>query len=141
MKLFPSEDGKAAFVRPPRGSDLLVSLNEAAAKLGIEAGTIQLIGAVEELVVGYYDQDEKRYLTVPFPEHLEIASGIGNVSLKEDAPFVHMHVTATDREGRTVGGHLMEGTRVFMIEAYFRALGGPAPIREVEEDVGLAVWQ
>ena len=141
MNIYPSDDGKAAFVRLPRGADMLPSLNEAAAKLGIEAGTVQAIGAVSELVVGCYLQDEKRYVTVPFPEHLEIASAIGNVSLKEDAPFVHMHVTATDREGRTVGGHLMEGTKVFLIEAYFRALGGAAPVREHEEDLGLAVWQ
>jgi len=27
-----------------------------------------------------------------------------------------------------------------MIEAYFRAFGGPAPTREHDEEVGLPVW-
>jgi predicted DNA-binding protein with PD1-like motif len=43
---------------------------------------------------------------------LEIVSCVGNVSLKEDAPFVHAHITLSDKEGRTYGGHLMPGTTV-----------------------------
>jgi predicted DNA-binding protein with PD1-like motif len=50
---YPSDDGRAAFVRLPRGVDLLDSLNEAAATLEIEAGTLQIVGAVEELTVAY----------------------------------------------------------------------------------------
>jgi predicted DNA-binding protein with PD1-like motif len=44
-------------------------------------------------------------------------------------------------DGTTVGGHLTEGTRVFLIEAYFRALDGPPPVREQDDDIGLAVWK
>jgi len=91
--------------------------------------------------VGYFDQDERRYLTLPFPEHFEIGSALGNVSLKDGVPFVHMHVVATRRHGQTVGGHLMEGTKVFLIETYFRSLGGPAPVREQDDELGLAVWR
>lgn len=140
MNFYPSDDNKAAFVRIPRGAEMLGALNEAAATLGIDAGTVQAIGAVSELVVGCYDQEQKRYSTITFPEPLEIASALGNVSLKEGAPFVHMHVTATNHEGRTVGGHLMEGTKVFLIEAYFRTLGGAAPVRTLDDDLGLPVW-
>ena len=141
MNVYPSDDGRAALIRLDRGSDLLQSLNEAAAELGIKAGTVQAIGAVSELVVGYFKQDEKRYTTIPFREHLEIGSALGNVSLKDEKPFVHMHVTATRESGETVGGHLMPGTRTFLIEAYFRALDGPAPVRQQEDDLGLAAWR
>jgi hypothetical protein len=34
----------------------------------------------------------------------------------------------------------MEGTKAFLVEAYFRDLGGPPPVREPEEGLGLAVW-
>ena len=141
MNYYRSDDGNASFVRLERGSDMLASLNEAAQELGFEAGTVQAIGAVTELVVGYYHQEEREYRRIPFEEHLEIASALGNVSLKDGRPFVHMHVTATRPDGKTVGGHLMEGTSVFLIEAYFRALGGPPPVREQAEELGLAVWQ
>lgn len=141
MNVYPSDDGRAALVRLGRGSDMLRSLNEAAAELGVQAGTVQAIGAVSELAVAYFVQEEKRYRDIRFPEHLEIGSALGNVSLKDGAPFVHMHVTATRIDGRTVGGHLTEGTKVFLIEAYFRALDGPAPVREQDDEMGLAVWR
>jgi uncharacterized protein len=141
MLIYPSEDGNAAFVRFDRGTDMLKSLNEAAQELAVEAGTVQAIGAVSELVIGYFDQDRKEYRTNSFPSAYEIGSGVGNVSLKEGEPFVHLHVVATGPDGASVGGHLMEGTTVYLIEAYFRRLGGPAPVREQDDDIGLAVWR
>ncbi len=141
MNVYPSDDGKAVFVRLERGSDMLGGLNEAAAKLGIKAGTVQAIGAVSELVVGFYDQDAKQYRQHRFDESFEIGSGLGNVSIRDGQPFVHFHVVATDREGAAIGGHLMEGTKVFLIEAYFRELGGTPPVRRQDDDLGLAVWE
>src|SRR5919198_2383873 len=116
MEIYPSDDGKAAFVRLDRGADMLQELNEAAAKLGIDGGTVQAIGAVSELVIGYFDQDRKEYRTSGFPTAFEIGSGIGNVSNNEGKPFVHLHVVATGPDGAAVGGHLMEGTRVYVVE-------------------------
>jgi predicted DNA-binding protein with PD1-like motif len=141
VRIYPSEDGKAAFVRLERGSDLLASLNEAAAELGLQAATLQVVGAVEALKVAYYRQDTKEYEMHEFEAPHEISGGVGNVSLKDGKPFVHIHVTGSGSDGRAVAGHLVEGTRVFLIEAYFRDLGGPAPVREQEDDLGLAVWQ
>jgi uncharacterized protein len=140
MLIYPSEDGNAAFVRLDRGADMLEGLNEAAGRLETEAGTVQAIGAVSELVIGYFDQDRKEYRTNSFPSAFEIGSGVGNVSLKDGKPFVHLHVVATGPDGASVGGHLMAGTKVYLIEAYFRRLGGNAPIREQDDDIGLAVW-
>ena len=48
---------------------------------------------------------------------------------------------ATGPDGAALGGHLMEGTKVYVVEAYFRQLGGPAPVREQDEEIGLAVWR
>jgi predicted DNA-binding protein with PD1-like motif len=141
MEIYPSDDGKAAFVRLDRGADMLQGLNEAAAKLGVEAGTVQAIGAVTELVVGFFDQDRKEYRTTSLPSSFEIGSAVGNVSTKQGQPFVHLHVVATGPDGAAVGGHLMEGTKVYVVEAYFRQLGGPAPVREQNDDIGLAVWR
>ena len=141
MQIYPSDDGNAAFVRLDRGTDMLQGLNEAAAKLGVEAGTVQTIGAVTELAIGYFDQNRKDYRTTALPSSFEIGSGIGNVSLKDGKPFVHLHVVATGPDGAAIGGHLMEGTKIYVIEAYFRQLGGEPPVREQNEDIGLATWR
>jgi uncharacterized protein len=141
MRIYPSDDGKAAFVRLERGSDLLSELNEAAAALAIQAGTVQIIGAVEQLAVAYYWQDAKEFAPHHYSGPYEIASGVGNVSLKNGRPVVHIHVTGSGANGKAVGGHLIKGTRVFLIEAYFRRLDGPAPERKRVEDLGLWVWE
>ena len=141
MKVFPARDGAAAFVRLTRGDDLLEGLNAAAKDLGYDAATVQIVGAVERLAVAYYRQDTHEYERHEYEAPHEIAGGVGNVSLKEGQPFVHIHVTGSGADGKAVAGHLVDGTRVFMIEAYFRRLDGPAPVRELEDEIGLAVWQ
>jgi hypothetical protein len=111
------------------------------AELGYKAGTVQIVGAVKNLVVAYFDQKTKEYQPFQrFDEGMEIAGGVGNISLKDGKPFVHIHVSGADPHGVTVAGHLMDGTTVYMIEAYFRVLDGDAPVRELDEEVGLPVW-
>jgi uncharacterized protein len=140
VRIYPSDDGRAAFVRIERGADLLRSLNDAAAELGFDAATLQLLGAVERLAVAYYNQKAKQYENHVHDAPHEISGGVGNVSLKDGKPFVHIHLTGSGADGNTVAGHLTDGTRVFLIEAYFRKLDGPAPERELDDDLGLPVW-
>jgi predicted DNA-binding protein with PD1-like motif len=141
MRIYPSDDRRAAFVRLERGDDLLERLNAAAAELGYEAATLHVVGAVERLAVAYYRQDTHEYERHEYDAPHEISGGVGNVSLKDGKPFVHIHVTGSGADGKAVAGHLVDGTRVFLIEAYFRKLDGPAPVRRLEEDLGLPVWQ
>lgn len=141
MGLYRSKDGTAAMARLPMGADLLEGLTQTVNAMDMKAGTVQVIGAVSALVVGYYHQDRKEYGTVDLPGHWEIASGLGNVSIRDGAPFVHLHVVATGPDGRAVGGHLVPGTVVFVAEAYLRALDGDPPVRIPDEATGLALWE
>lgn len=140
MGPYRSKDGTAAMARLPKGTDLLDGLTALAAELGMNAGTVQVIGAVSKLVLGYYDQERRKYDTLEHPGHWEIASGLGNVSIRDGGPFVHVHIVASGADGRAVGGHLMPGTIVFLAEAYVRVLDGEPPVRILDEEIGLAVW-
>jgi predicted DNA-binding protein with PD1-like motif len=139
MKTYPSDDGNAAFVSLERGEDLLEGLNSAVAELGIESGTLQIIGGLEEAVLGYFDKDTAEYVTTR-TGHVEICAGLGNVSLRDGEPFIHLHLTVSGRDGAAMGGHAMEGCRAYVVEAYFRKLGGPAPVRQDVEGIHLKVW-
>ncbi len=139
MKTYPSDDGKAAFVSLEPGEDLLEGLNQAVAELGIQVATLQVIGGLEEAKVGYFDRDIKQYLEIR-TGHVEIASGLGNVSLRDAEPFIHLHLALSGRDGSTIGGHALEGCKAFVVEAYFRKLDGAAPTREENADIGLRVW-
>ena len=139
MKAYPSEDGQAAFVSLARGEDLLEGLNEAVAELGVEAGTLQVIGGLEEATVGYFDPKSGEYRKIP-TEHVEISSGLGNISIRDGKPFIHLHLVLSGPDGSSVGGHAMEGCRAYVVEAYLRKLGGPAPVRQQAPGIALKVW-
>jgi predicted DNA-binding protein with PD1-like motif len=139
VKTYPSDDGKAAFVSLAPGEDLLEGLNQAVGELGMQAATLQVIGGLEEANVGYFDRDIKQYLEIR-TGHVEIASGLGNVSLRDGEPFIHLHLALSGRNGSTIGGHALEGCKAFVVEAYFRKLDGPAPTREENAEIGLRVW-
>jgi predicted DNA-binding protein with PD1-like motif len=139
MKTYPSADGKAAFVALERGEDLLDGLNRAVEALGVEAATLQVIGGLEEATVGYFDPKTRQYLPTS-TGHVEISSGVGNVSIRDGAPFIHLHLVLSGPDGAAVGGHAMEGCRAFVVEAYVRKLDGPPPVREEQPGMGLKVW-
>lgn len=93
------------------GDDILDCLNEAARENRITAGSFTAIGAAQKASLGYY-LGEGQYSSISLQGPLEIVSCIGNVSIKENQPFVHAHITLTDKEGKAYGGHLMPETRV-----------------------------
>lgn len=140
MEPYRSNDGTAAMARLSRDSDLLEELTRMVTMLDIRAGTMQVIGAVSKLVLGYYHQDRREYETLDLPGHWEIASGLGNISIRDGAPFVHVHIVASGADGRAMGGHLVAGSIVFAAEAYVRALDGEPPVRIPDESTGLALW-
>jgi uncharacterized protein len=139
VKSYASNDGKAAFVSLARGEDLLDGLNRAVAELDVEAATLQVIGGLEEAVVGYWDPEAVEYVPTR-TGHVEICAGLGNVSIRDGAPFIHLHLVLSGRDGSSLGGHAMEGCRAYVVEAYLRKLDGPAPVRQEVEGMALKVW-
>ena len=140
MNAYRFTRGKTTLFRLTHGADLLEELTAAAVDAGATSATVEVIGAVSSLVLGYYHQDRKEYESHTFDGAWEIASAIGNVSTLEDQPFVHLHVVASGDDGRCVGGHLMPGCRVFAAEAAITALAGHAPERELDGATGLKLW-
>ena len=90
------------------GDDILERLNDLVHKQQVSAGSFTALGAVERATVGYFTGNGN-YSNTSLPGPLEIVSCVGNVSLKEGAPFVHAHITLSDKEGKAYGGHLMSG--------------------------------
>jgi predicted DNA-binding protein with PD1-like motif len=98
-----------------------------------------VIGGLTEAVVGYFDPEAGEYLPTP-TGHVEICAGLGNVSLRDGEPFIHLHLVLSGPDGAAVGGHAMEGCRAFVVEAYFRKLDGDAPVRRAVDGSTLKTW-
>jgi predicted DNA-binding protein with PD1-like motif len=123
------------------GGDLLEELNKLARAEGIELGALSGIGALRKAVVGIFDIKKSDYAVNEFGEEMEICALTANVSLKEGEPFVHAHLSLSDRQGRAFGGHMMPGCEIFVAEVVLWEFEGARLERRPQEDCGgLALW-
>ena len=143
MYLKQFELGRTFVAKLDYNADLLEELNKICIEKNITAGAINAIGAVSSLKLGFYDQDTKEYIytTYAYDEPMEIVSCIGNVSIKDEKPFCHVHVIAADKKGKCIGGHLVQGTAIFAGEVTIQEYLGEDLIRDVDNQTQLSLWK
>ncbi|NIT35160.1 MAG: DUF296 domain-containing protein [candidate division Zixibacteria bacterium] len=123
------------------GGDLLEELNKLVKFEGIGLGALSGIGALKKAAVGIFDVEKQEYIINEFDEEMEICALTGNVSLKEGEPFVHAHLSLSDRQGRAFGGHVMPGCEIFVAEVVLWELEGARLERRPRDDCGgLSLW-
>ena len=98
--------GARLIVRIDRGEELLEKLTQAVLENGVRLAAVSGIGALSELTVGVYDVAKQTYRANTFTGDLEIVSLSGSVTQKDGAPYLHLHLSAGDEQGRVFGGHL-----------------------------------
>jgi len=136
-----AKEGKSFIGRFKTDSDLLLSLNNFCKENNIALGVFSVIGALKSVKLGYYKQDEKKYVDcVHLAKKLEIASCTGNISFMNENVFVHAHITLADHDGNTHGGHLMPGSKIFAAEYYIKELKGKMLHRDYDQKTGLNLW-
>lgn len=140
MSVSESNGSKELMVRLKHDADLVQSVAELARSHGIEAGSFTAIGALKRAILGYYDQKDRKYREIKIDSPHEMASCVGNISLRDGEPFAHIHVVLADEEGNTKAGHLFEGI-VFAAELHLRQLEGPKLERKYDEVTGLSLWE
>lgn len=139
-KFWEAKAGRAFAGRLAAGSDLVEEIERFCLEREITAAQVTAIGAVRRACYAYYEQGDRRYLELETDAHHEITGFVGNISLRDDKPFLHAHATFADAEGATVGGHLRRGTEVFAAEVMIRELGDVSLVRLHDEETGLALW-
>ena len=131
--------GPTYVFRVPEGEELLSYITRFAKASGVKLGLVLAIGALRGCKLGYYDQRAQRYEVLELDEEVELVSALGNVSIREGEPFVHVHVSVGRRDGATLSGHLIEA-KVFVAEVFLLGVeGGPELTREREG--GLWLWK
>ena len=132
--------GRGFVGRLETGSDLVDEIERYCLEQGVVAAQVTVIGALRRAAYAYYEQHDHRYLELSSETHHEIVGFTGNVSLRDDKPFLHAHATFADADGATVGGHLLRGCEVFAAEVMIRELSGVTLVRTFDEETGLSLW-
>ena len=67
------------------------------------------IGALSDVVVGFFDPDQAEYKRTTIRDQVEVLSLVGDIALQDGHPVVHGHIVVGTRDATARGGHLMEG--------------------------------
>ncbi|MCD4706641.1 MAG: DNA-binding protein [Candidatus Sabulitectum sp.] len=135
MKELKRENGLVV-LRLDKGEDFMGTLKNWCVENDVHsAGILCGIGMLENMEIGRYNGRE--YIRMTESESCEILSLQGSVSMKEDAPFVHLHVSFADHNFRAVGGHLFSGRVSMTIELVV----APMSSGLVRKPMGGVFWQ
>ena len=110
--------------------DLFDSIDSFAREKHIEAGCVLSgIGSLTHFTVRLADRD----VPTEYEGHFEIVSLAGTVSIHGS----HLHISASDGDGNTIGGHLVSGCKIYTTaEIVLAAFRGVIYKREYAEDSG-----
>ena len=134
--------GRTFIGRLKHNDDLLEALTNFCKEQKITLGTFNVIGAVTCAKLGYYNQELQKYDgCVELNKKLEIASCMGNISLKDGEIMVHAHIVLADFEGKAFGGHLVPGAKIFAAEFHIQEYIGAELHRGKDQETGLPLWK
>ena len=109
-----------------------------AKKEKIHTARVEAIGGVEELRLAYFNRGTKRYEEHDFNEFLEVTGILGNVTLKEGKPYLHIHGTFGRRDLSTLAGHVMKAKVFPILEVVITPTKNRA-LRRFDDELGLNV--
>jgi predicted DNA-binding protein with PD1-like motif len=97
---------KTHTLRLKPGQDFLDSIEEYVKKNNIQAGVIlSAVGSFTHVTLKFANRD---FLT-EYDTHFEIVSVTGTVSIHGS----HIHTSISDGDGKTIGGHLVSGCKIY----------------------------
>ena len=100
------KSGNRIVLRLNRGEEILSSITDLCKKENIKAASVNGIGATQSVEAGFYSFKKKKYCGYCFNQNMEILSLLGNISTKDDEPYLHLHIVVSNDEGEALGGHL-----------------------------------
>jgi len=103
-----SSTGRTFKVTMRKGDEVAAGLTEFAEKNHLTDSRLTGIGALNHVVLGWYDPEKRAYKKNAIDEECELVSLTGNVAIENGKPFVHAHVVVALKDGTTRGGHLLE---------------------------------
>lgn len=120
------------------GTDLTDGLLAIAKREKIRTAKVEAIGGVNQLRLAYFNSRARKYEEHEYDEFFEVTGLIGNITLKDGEPFLHLHGTFGRRDMSAIGGHVISGTVFPLLEVVITPTANRA-LRRFNEKMGLNV--
>jgi len=132
--------GDTLVVRIDPGEEIVEQVRTVAEREGVKLAGVEALGAVNDFTVGLFSVTEKKYYSNRFQGAYEIVSLTGTITTRDGAFYQHLHMSAADRSGAVVGGHLNSAVVSATCEMLIRLLPGTVE-RCFDEKVGLNLFR
>jgi predicted DNA-binding protein with PD1-like motif len=106
------------------------------AKQRIGYASMTGLGAVKSARISYWNSATGEYEPHDLTEQMEVVSLVGNATIKEGAPFTHIHVALGKRDLSVVGGHFNDAIVHPNLEVWLRPEAASVE-RTLDEACGL----
>ena len=148
MEMAQGKLGRVVALRLKPGTDVLLGLEEACKRSGINNGVIlSAIGSldsphfcdvVEVPTKAGYGYGEVLHLT----GHIELTNASGIICHDDEGNTnLHVHMTLTDRHGNAHGGHPVEGTKVLLtVDVIIAEIEGLVMGRKFDEELEVPLF-
>ena len=123
-------------LRLEKDEEVIESIKNICIKEEIKAGTITGLGASNDITIGLFKVDEKKYYSNSFKEDFEITNLTGNISVMNDEPYLHIHGTFGKDDGSCIGGHLNKAIISATSEIFITVINGNIG-RRFNDNIGL----
>lgn len=112
------------------GQDLFDEIEAVVAQKNIEAGCVlSAVGSLTHATLRFANREQNSQVD----GHFEIVSVTGTVSVYGS----HLHISISDRDGKTIGGHLQPGCKIYTTaEMVIAVIEDVVYKRELAEDSG-----
>ena len=120
------------------GADIPKDILAIAEKEKTVTARVEAIGGVNELSLAYFNHEAKKYEEHTFQEFLEVTSILGNVTLKDGKPFLHIHGTFGRKDLSVLAGHVISAKVFPLLELVMTPTKNRA-LRRFDDDLGLNV--
>lgn len=121
-----------------KDDEVIEGLTTFAGRQKLRASHLTAIGALRDVVLGYFDPAAREYRKIPVAEQVEVLSLLGVITLDGEKPQVHAHIVVGCSDGSARGGHLLEGHVWPTLEVVVEEL--PAHLqRRTDPETGLAL--
>lgn len=132
--------GSTIIARLDKGEEILEQLEIISKKENINLASVSALGATNDITVGVFRTEEKKYYANSFKGDMEIVSLTGTVSTMNGQYYAHLHMSAGDTDGKVFGGHLNRAVISATCEMVITVIDG-AVDREFNETVGLNTFR
>lgn len=109
------------FVKLDINEDVLSTITKYLVDNNIRSATLNAIGVIKDIEIGYYDLHAGKYLVKKIEEDMELLSLTGNVGILNGEIHPHIHVVLSGKDLNCIGGHLLKAKVGVTCELFINA--------------------